>query len=178
MLSAKVQYLYEDIYIACDGKCQKAWGINSRPYMYLNGPDDEDDIMWYADEDLGLAPIDPGTYEGGDCKPLSSSEFPNKWCVRECERSCRNKDNNFTNLPDWENRLFNIPDSAKKVPPFNMFRISQSHIILLQKICSDYKNQNESTISSVIFQEATALFQAGLILFNPKIAYDPVERVV
>ena len=37
---------------------------------------------------LGDAPNDPDTSEGGERKSKNAkTEFPNKWCVRECERS-------------------------------------------------------------------------------------------
>ena len=69
--------------VICDGVCSKAWGINNRPKT-------EDEKFWRADGDLGEAPADPGTYEGGEGKPCSTMnndpELMNKWCVRECER--------------------------------------------------------------------------------------------
>jgi hypothetical protein len=65
--------------VACDGNCDKAWGINSRP-------SNEDKTEWLSDIELDKAPANPGTYEGGEGKPSNSSKFPNKWCVRECER--------------------------------------------------------------------------------------------
>ena len=70
--------------VVCDGNCKKAWGINNRPKAQLS--DDEDDLAFLADGELGEAPADPGTYEGRDAKPESAAKFPNKWCVRECER--------------------------------------------------------------------------------------------
>lgn len=81
-----ITYFGQPARVKCDGNCTKAWGINNRPKIQLSS--DEDDYFWLADGELGEAPIDPGTYEGGIAKPLSPNEFPNKWCVRECER-CR-----------------------------------------------------------------------------------------
>lgn len=72
----------------CDGKCEKAWGINSRPKVVITEGDD-DDYYYVPDGELGMAPRDPGTYEGGDAKP-NPAKGPvrmNKWCARECERS-------------------------------------------------------------------------------------------
>jgi hypothetical protein len=71
--------------VACDAKCDKAWGINNRPRVQLS--DDEDDYEFLADDELGAAPVDPGTYEGGHAKPDEVPEKHNKWCARECERS-------------------------------------------------------------------------------------------
>ncbi len=71
--------------VACDGQCLKAWGISQRPKRMLS--DDEDDFEWLADDELPLAPQDPGTYEGECAKPLPHEPKLNKWCVRECERS-------------------------------------------------------------------------------------------
>lgn len=92
----------------CDRNCGKAWGINSRPFVQLSL--DEDDIAWLADGELGEAPADPGTYEGGHAKPLSPDAFPNKWCIRECERCVRSKADEVTEpltLKDWSKRRYN-----------------------------------------------------------------------
>src|SRR5258708_1531509 len=78
---------------ACDGQCDKAWGINSRPSVAAHTPgfngDPHDDYAYLADDELGIAPRDPGTYEGGYGKPKRARgpEDINKCCVRECERS-------------------------------------------------------------------------------------------
>ena len=56
--------------VGCDRECTRAWGRN---YQGQRLPEDE-------------APRNPGTYEGGYGKPVSPDEFPQKWCVRECER--------------------------------------------------------------------------------------------
>ena len=63
--------------IACDEKCEKAWGLNSRPIV---------DEEYLTDDQLGVAPVDPGTIEGADKKPIFDEDKLNKWCVRECER--------------------------------------------------------------------------------------------
>lgn len=82
--------------VICDRKCSKAWGINSRPKVQLS--DDEDDYCYLADYELGSAPEDPGTLEDDDLKPISPNQFPNKWCVRECER-CNMSNPNEYHLP-------------------------------------------------------------------------------
>ena len=84
MPEAIIKFFRQDAKVCCDGKCNKAWGINNRPKNQLS--DDEDDYEFLADSELGDAPADPGTYEGGHAKPTAISQFPNKWCVRECER--------------------------------------------------------------------------------------------
>ena len=76
---SQIKYFGVDVKVACDGKCNKAWGINSRP-------SNEDKSEWLSDNELGEVPANPGTYEGGIGKPSDLSQFPNKWCVRECER--------------------------------------------------------------------------------------------
>lgn len=97
MYTRDINYAFQPCTVACDGKCSKAWGINQRPRKYLSGDPDEaetakewgrraDDFVWFADDELGEAPEDPGTYEGGHAKPLGPHEM-NKWCTRECERS-------------------------------------------------------------------------------------------
>lgn len=82
--ASAIRYHGRLVTLACDGKCAKAWGINQRERAPLSR--DEDDYEWLADDELGTAPSDPGTYEGGDGKP-SSPLGMNKWCARECERS-------------------------------------------------------------------------------------------
>lgn len=98
--------------VACDGNCAKAWGINNRPRVQLS-EEDEDDYCFLADGELGDAPADPGTYEGGHGKPSSAVYFPNKWCVRECER-CEKTPNggnpdDALELPDYSRRVYNMP---------------------------------------------------------------------
>lgn len=84
VLAKRITYCGQSAVFACDLGCSKAWGINSRPRVQLS--DDEDDVEWLADDEIGEAPADPGTYEGGDGKPCTTDDAPNKWCVRECER--------------------------------------------------------------------------------------------
>ena len=109
MGEAIITYFGLDAKVACDLKCEKAWGLNSRPYKQLS--EDEDDKMWYADDELGIAPIDPETYEGSDAKPLSPKDFPNKWCVRECERCEMSKPYEHhkpLQLENWSKRVYNM----------------------------------------------------------------------
>lgn len=108
--NAIVTYFGQRMRVVCDRNCAKAWGINSRPRIELSN--DEDDYAFLADGELGDAPEDPGTYEGGFGKPLSPDEFPNKWCVRECERCARSKPGEYEEdlLPiDLSKRDYNMP---------------------------------------------------------------------
>lgn len=86
-----ITYFGQQAKVACDEQCHKAWGVTSRPKEQLS--DDEDDYAFLADDELGIAPIDPKTYEGGEGKPRSKESIPNKWCVRECERCVMSKPN-------------------------------------------------------------------------------------
>ena len=106
-----IRYIETEVRVVCDGNCHKAWGINNRPKISLS--DDEDDVCWLSDDELDIAPEDPGTYEGGYAKPFNSSEFPNKWCVRECERCSRFNLNEPIEIKDWSNRRFNQPFKHK-----------------------------------------------------------------
>src|SRR4029077_3642539 len=95
---------------ACDGKCNKAWGMNGRPSVQIS--DDKDDYAYLADDEVDEAPIDPGTYEGGHAKPRAAegSNDINKWCVRECERAWMSppgKPGTTPELPDFSVRLYN-----------------------------------------------------------------------
>lgn len=102
-----ITYFGQRAKVACDGRCDKAWGISSRPSVKLSS--DPDDYEMLSDDELGEAPINPRTSEGGHTKPASASEFPNKWCVRECER-CSMSDPGKWNEPVELNRF----DSRKQ----------------------------------------------------------------
>jgi hypothetical protein len=84
MIFKNIQYFGQPALAVCDANCGKAWGINLRPKVQLSA--DADDYEYLADGELGEAPADPGTYEGGQAKPTDPDERLNKWCVRECER--------------------------------------------------------------------------------------------
>lgn len=80
--------------LACDGRCDKAWGINGRPSRKLSKH--PDDYVFLGDDELGTAPPPGKTVDvsdGGDMKPsavaLTSADGDrmNKWCDRSCERS-------------------------------------------------------------------------------------------
>lgn len=104
-----ITYCGQTAKVACDGKCEKAWGLNSRPRQKLS--DVEDDYVFLADDELGEAPVDPGTSEGGDEKPLWVQLFPNRWCVRECERCSKSKPGEWhlpLELNSYETRVYNI----------------------------------------------------------------------
>lgn len=102
--------------VACDGNCKKAWGIGLRPKIYFseNPSDNSDNYAFLSDNELGVAPADPGSYEGGIPKPMSSDEFPNKWCVRQCERCAMSNVGKYNLpivIPDFSERIFNIPSA-------------------------------------------------------------------
>ena len=107
---AIVSYFYQPMKVVCDGNCAKAWGISVRPMILLS--DNPDDSAFLADGELGEAPVNPGTYEGGEGKPSSPSEFPNKWCVRECERCARSKPGKQHEPLEpfhYDKRVYNMP---------------------------------------------------------------------
>lgn len=97
--------------LACDGRCDKAWGSSSRPRKMFS--DDPDDYVFEADQDLGEAPIDPGTTEGFQGKPsgvsLTDAALMNKWCFRECERSGEAPEGEAVKLPDMSSPAPNMP---------------------------------------------------------------------
>jgi hypothetical protein len=106
-----ITYCGAPMRVACDEKCEKAWGINGRPRLQID-PSNEDDYAFLADGELGEAPSDPGTYEGDHAKPVKKEGVPNKWCVRECERCYRSrygKSDEAPVLPDFSERRYNIP---------------------------------------------------------------------
>ena len=107
-LARRIVYCGQPAVVVCDAKCSKAWGLNSRPQIDLS--DDPDDFAFLADGELGDAPDDPGTYEGGHAKPLSADQRLNKWCVRQCERSAMSLPASDTaEAPDMSIRSYNQP---------------------------------------------------------------------
>jgi hypothetical protein len=109
-MESTVLYFNQVAKVACDKNCKKAWGFSNRPNVKLS--EKEDDIAWLSDGEMGDAPDDPGTYEGGDAKPLAGDKTPNKWCIRECERcvmSSPGESDKPLPLRDWTNRVYNIP---------------------------------------------------------------------
>jgi hypothetical protein len=101
----EIVYFGRPARVECDGMCEKAWGISSRPSISLS--DDPDDVVYLADGELGDAPSDPGTYEGGHGKPFHPLRH-NKWCVRQCERSAISRPDESKRPHDFRRRLFNL----------------------------------------------------------------------
>ena len=108
MIAKPILYFRHELVLVCDARCDKAWGINHRPRVQLSATD-EDDYAFLSDGELGEAPADPGTAEGGHRKPRTPGERLNKWCCRECERSRRVKPGEDFELPDFTHRIYNIP---------------------------------------------------------------------
>jgi hypothetical protein len=107
MHTKQIRWFGSEVTLACDGKCTKAWGLNCRPKVELD-PSDPDDVAWLADDELGDAPQDPGTYEGGHAKPEGPHEM-NKWCARECERSEIFDEGKEVTARDFSQRMYNQP---------------------------------------------------------------------
>lgn len=111
MKKKTITFFMQPSQVACDEKCHKAWGIQCRPRNQLSKKDD--DYEWLTDDELPEAPADPGTYEGPHGKPESSKEFPNKWCVRQCERCVMVSPDKTIKLPDFSKRIKNIQDKEE-----------------------------------------------------------------
>jgi hypothetical protein len=105
-LKKLITYFGHKVILACDEKCDKAWGSRSRPKIQLDD-NDINDYCFLADNELGIAPKNPGTYEGGDGKPTGDEEKMNKWCRRECERSSINDLLGEIEIKDFSKRRYN-----------------------------------------------------------------------
>jgi hypothetical protein len=106
MITKDIIFFSSACTIACDAKCEKAWGINSRPKIKFD-KNDPDDYAFLADNELDNAPADPGTYEGSDGKPQSPEERLNRWCCRECERCSMVDRGKSIVLKDFSKRVYN-----------------------------------------------------------------------
>jgi len=99
-----ITFMQQPMRIACDERCNKAWGRNARPRVEVDG-----DLQWMSDDELGTAPVHSGTTEGEDAKPINKAEFGNKWCVRQCERcACSRMGESHlpVEFPDFTKRNF------------------------------------------------------------------------
>lgn len=128
MFTKKIVFFGQERILACDGKCNKAWGINSRDKIHFDKESDYDDYAYYADHEVGEAPICPGTWEGGHGKPINakSGDDMNKWCARECERSVMEGLHKPITLRDFTQRLYNDP--SKHLSP-----VEQEPVIRIDK---------------------------------------------
>lgn len=108
MLTTQITYFGKPCTVACDARCDKAWGLNGRPRVTFD-PGEPDDYAFLADGELGSAPAETGTWEGGHGKPSEVPSRHNKWCVRECERSETFEPGETIVLRDLSKRLFNMP---------------------------------------------------------------------
>ena len=116
MLEQSIIAFGRPMVLRCDGRCDKAFGINGRPRRMLS--DDPDDYVYLADSEVGVAPPPGqtiGLSEGGHLKPsatpLVDASRMNKWCFRECERSVSDGP-----LPDFERSRQNIPAPTSTEP--------------------------------------------------------------
>ena len=114
MISKKIVFFGKDCVVACDGRCDKAWGHNGRPRTKLSV--NPDDYVYLADEKLDKAPGPGDTNilsEGCDLKPsavpVTDGEVINRWCTRECERSTFVGMDEPLVLRDMSNPKPNIP---------------------------------------------------------------------
>ena len=103
-----INYMGNSCVVACDGQCHKAFGIQERPRLNFD-PADADDHALFSDQELGLAPERPMSFEGGEGKPILIGDVLNKWCVRQCERSQLEDIDNIIVLPDFSKRIYNQP---------------------------------------------------------------------
>lgn len=106
-IESRVRYFGGRCSLACDGRCDKAWGLQHRPKLPLADAKDEDDFEYLADHELGQAPEDPGIYECDEGKPRSLDERHNKWCARACERAVIAPWGQDYDLPDFSKRVSN-----------------------------------------------------------------------
>jgi hypothetical protein len=107
MQTKKVMMFGQLATLVCDANCGKAWGFSKRPKVSFD-PACDDDIAYLADDELGFAPGDPGTYEGGCAKPTSPT-LMNRWCSRQCERCDVVRPGQEPEPRSFAVRLFNQP---------------------------------------------------------------------
>jgi hypothetical protein len=107
VFTKQITWFGRPVTLACDGKCGKAWGITKRPNVRFDENEPDDSAM-LADHEVGLAPADPQTYEGGCAKPTSPAEM-NRWCSRQCERSSLFEAGEPVKVKRFDQRRYNQP---------------------------------------------------------------------
>lgn len=131
MPNRAIVYCGQNGLLACDGRCDKAWGKSQRPRLYYQEPTgepralregeeprDDDDYVYASDDVLGTAPRDPGTAEGDEGKPSgepltqADAHRMNKWCARECERASLSRPN--TTIVNLKNLRKPVPNILKR----------------------------------------------------------------
>lgn len=100
MIAMEIIYCGPVVVLACDARCDRAWGITIRPRVDADLKD-QGSHAFQTDSELGEAPADPLTREGGVGKPRNPEERLNKWCTRECERSVMVAPGEDFDLPDF-----------------------------------------------------------------------------
>lgn len=161
MIKKSIVYFGQRATHACDGKCAKAWGLNSRPTIQLSA--DPDDFAYLADDELGEAPQDPGTYEGGDAKPIGAAgpDDVNKWCVRECERawlSPPGRPEAAPDLRDFSTRFYNKAPHGR--PPAPATELTELPELIDQVADSLSDRQARAVTSNLDATQESALAEA------------------
>ncbi|MCT4662730.1 MAG: hypothetical protein N4A40_12785 [Tissierellales bacterium] len=154
-----ITYFGKQVWAECDRKCNKAWGKSSRP-KYLLNKEDPDEFCYATDDELGQAPLNPGTYENGEAKQYFGSEL-NTWCIRECERCSKSSSlEEDPILSDFSKRIYNNIDKhiieGEYVFAY-LYRADGMHSPMI-KIKSDYVSVFElikrtSNCTKVIFTD-------------------------
>jgi hypothetical protein len=116
-IKREILFFGKRVVLACDGQCEKAWGHQNRAKVTLS--DNPDDFAYLADYELGKAPADPGTYEGDHGKPPPDQKLESKWCARECERSVMERPGDPIELPDLNQRFYNIAPHKRPLDPWD-----------------------------------------------------------
>lgn len=111
MIIKEIKAYGDTVFIGCDAKCEKAFGLNGRPAVQLS--ENENDYAFLSDSEVGIAPTSGKTAiveEGSDTKPDANipESLLNKWCFRECERCVVASSKDELTLPDYTKRLTNL----------------------------------------------------------------------
>lgn len=122
MLQKDIIFFGDQCTVACDGRCDKAWGIQGRPRHRFQPEDvDPDDYVYIGDDALGTAPPPYQTEiisEGLNIKPSavahSDGTLLNRWCTRQCERSAIVDRGDPVVVPDMRTPAWNKPSPLQR----------------------------------------------------------------
>jgi hypothetical protein len=107
ILAKSILYCGTWMVLACDGRCDKAWGIEGRAKRKLSA--DDDDYVWLGDGELGVAP-GPGETaiieEGEDRKPSATAL---------CETDSARKRRCRPGRPRWCDRSSSMPWTRRRL---------------------------------------------------------------
>jgi hypothetical protein len=104
-----------------------------------------------------------GTWESGHGKPQSADEAPNKWCVRECERSTLIGDNDVLAIDDFDKPVFNNAKGSFKINNREFIMNDDKQIKQISNFFSSSKDMKQRIVFTTSLMAVTGLIHTALM---------------